>query len=92
MKTWLDFDKTGSGRILAVVVVVVGVGFGLPVLLFDELGLVEGIVSELPDVRNGVVLSYVYSTHRPYYERKATLYDTHLPKIKKQNLGFFDFD
>ena len=92
MKTWLDFDKTGSGRILAVVVVVVGVGFGLPVLLFDELGLVEGIVSELPDVRNGVVLSYVYSTHRPYYERKATLYDSHLPKSTRQNLGFFFFD
>ena len=85
-------NGVGSGRILAVVVVVVGLGFGLPVLLFDELGLVEGIVGELPDVRNVVVLSYVYSRHRPYYERKATLYDTHLPKIKKQNLGLFDFD
>ena len=46
-------------------------------------------MGELPDVRNVVVLSYVYSTHRPYYERKATLYDSHLPKSTKQNLGFF---
>ncbi|KAL0009933.1 hypothetical protein SO802_005041 [Lithocarpus litseifolius] len=76
-------NGVGSGRILAVVVVVVGLGFGLPVLLFDELGLVEGIVGELHDIRNVVVLSYVYSTHRPYYERKATLYDTHHPKILK---------
>jgi hypothetical protein len=59
--------------------VIIALLLGLAVLLFDVLGHEEGGVSEVLDVRNVVVLSCVYSTHRPHDEREATSYDPHLP-------------
>jgi hypothetical protein len=73
--------------------VIVALLLGLAVLLFYVLGHEEGGVGELLDVRNVVVLSCVYSTHRPHDEREGASYDPHSPPPQVQNgiPSAFDF-
>lgn len=70
-----------SNRIL--MLVTVAPALGLAVLLLHLLGLEEGGVGELLNIRNVVVLSYVNPAHRSYYEREAASYDPHLPTRRK---------